>query len=139
MGQGPLTDDEAAEMQLAVEDPQTECKRIFQDAAPASARAIVQISHFGSNERIKLQASLHVIERVLGRVQDNPTKPVDDPYRDMMQDIAGLLTEEAERMRTISDDTEVFDPEEAVRIKPGELTNTHNGLMRDIYKDMGDS
>jgi hypothetical protein len=140
MGLGPLTEDEANELQLVVEDPQTECKRIFQEAAPDAARGVVQLAKFGSNERIKLQASLHILERVLGRVQDNPTKPVDNPYREMMNEITVMLEAEAPGNGYVSNDTEVFDSSQAVRIQPGELghlhghTDTHN--IRDIYKDM---
>ena len=129
MGTGPLSDDEAEQALLALEDESTETKRVFQEAAPDSARAIVRISHFGSNERTRLAASQYVIDRVLGRIQDTATKPVDSPYADVMREIIGELSKEAQIERAVNE----FVHQEAVKPDPGDAR--HQGKIRDIYEE----
>jgi hypothetical protein len=60
-------------LEKAVYGDETEyqmAQRIFRQAAPASAKAIVDIALNGMNERTKLQAATYVVERLMGKVPD---------------------------------------------------------------------
>jgi hypothetical protein len=129
MGTGPLSDEEAEQALVALEDDASETKRVFQEAAADSARAIVRISHFGSNERTKLAASQYVIDRVLGRIQDTPTKPIDSPYASVMRGIIGELKNAAGVDEAVNE----FIHQEAIRPDPGD--KRHQGKISDIYTE----
>lgn len=140
MGIGPLSDEEASQLHVVVEDAQTECKRTFQEAAPDIAREIVKLAKFGSNERIKLQACNMVLDRALGRVQDTPPKPVNNPYGDMMKEVTALLEANAATEGYVLtdpcgvEDDRPIEPKDVGRI----MNDVNTNKIRDIYKDMGD-
>lgn len=99
---GPLTPEELASLQpkgsnsssnssssnpLSIEDddnPITRVKRVFQQAAEVAADEIVRISTNGDTDAIRFKASTYVVERVTGRIQDNPPALEKDPLMDML-------------------------------------------------------
>lgn len=79
----------AMERQMfAEETEETSVRKIFRLNAPAAAAAVVHIALHGSNERLRLDASKYVVERVIGRVGDDvygETNPVDDFISSVIQ------------------------------------------------------
>lgn len=60
-------------LEKAVYGDETEyemAQRIFKQAAPNAAKAIVDIALNGISERTKLQAATYVVERLMGKVPD---------------------------------------------------------------------
>lgn len=66
--------------ELTGETEVQQAQRIFVDAVPIAAEALVRIVRFSDNERNKLQAANLILDRAMGRVQDNPPIMPDDPY-----------------------------------------------------------
>lgn|SRR5690554_3200170 len=58
-------------------------KKIFAEHAAAAASTIAHIAIHGSSERVRLDASKYVVERILGRVGDDVGE--DDPIQKFMQ------------------------------------------------------
>lgn len=91
-----VTDEEleglTLEQTLTGESQQAYAQRIFQDNAVAAAYAITKLAKYGAAERIRLQAAQYVVERVLGRVQDNPPKPEADPYETLLMQCVEAVT-----------------------------------------------
>ena len=57
-------------------------RHIFNEHAPAAAATIAHIAIHGTSERVRLDASKYVVERVLGRVGDDVGTT--DPLKDFM-------------------------------------------------------
>lgn len=68
---------------------------IFKRGVLGAAQTIVDLALMGSSERIRFQAATYVVERVMGRIQDNPPKSDDAPYDTLL----------AECVSSIDDDT----------------------------------
>lgn len=86
-----VTDEElallTAEREVTGESVGDQSQRTFQDAAPLAARELARIARFGTSERNRIVASTYIIDRVLGRVQDNPPQAVDNPYNQLIAEI----------------------------------------------------
>ena len=67
--------------------PEGAVSSIFRENAAAAAQTVVNIALFGKNERTRLAAAQYVVERVVGRVQDNPPVRVDDPFSEFLEKI----------------------------------------------------
>lgn len=76
------------------EGPTDTAQRLFTDYAPAAAQVIVHTAIYSKNERVKLQAAQHILDRAMGRVQDNPPTPPNDPYQMLMAACMRELTAE---------------------------------------------
>lgn len=95
-----------AQIQALVDDPTPidgettaqMAQRLFAEHAVGATASICQMAIYGQSERIRLQAATYVVERVLGRVQDNPPKGADvDPYEALMAECVKFIeTETAE-------------------------------------------
>lgn len=136
MATGPLTPDELAQLDQikALEgNVHDQVNLIFQEAAPDAARAIVQLSKFGSDERIKMQASVHILDRTIGMVKDKPTKLVDNPYKDMMAEVTQLL--ETAAAQQVADApsavgfSEEFDFDLVCESEPTEVSTYYNDII----------
>ena len=69
-------------------------QRLFAEHAVAAAASICQLAIYGNSDRIRMQAATYVVERVLGRVQDNPPKGADvDPYEALMAECVKYIDE----------------------------------------------
>lgn len=73
--------------QVREESDEDATNRIFKENAAAAAQTIANIALFGRNERVRLAAAQYVVERVVGRVQDNPPAPKDDPFSALRDDL----------------------------------------------------
>jgi hypothetical protein len=60
-----------AEMDLDDGDTAVTARRLFKENAPTAALSIIRMATHGSTERIKLDASKYILERVLGKVGDD--------------------------------------------------------------------
>lgn len=85
-----VTDDELARMKLedAVHGNETHEERtlrIFRENAAFAAQSIVALSRRSDSERVRLDASKYVVERVLGRIDDGGA--VADPIEKLLNDI----------------------------------------------------
>lgn len=90
-----VTDEElnllSAERDLTGETTQLQMQRMFQEAGPGAVRNIVRLARFSRDERIQHQASTYIVERVLGRVQDNPPAQVDNPYDKLVAEVVTFV------------------------------------------------
>jgi len=75
------------------ETPEQTANRIFKENLPAAARSIVTLAVNGGSERIKLDASKYVVERIMGRIGEAPDQPEDGPLADLFNVV---LKEEVE-------------------------------------------
>jgi hypothetical protein len=68
-------------------------QRIFTENAPLAAQQIVSIAQHGSTDRIRLEASKYVTDRVLGKIGE-AAKPDEDPFVKFMKEVmANSVTE----------------------------------------------
>jgi hypothetical protein len=109
--EGPVItpDDEAllnSERDFTGETVTQQSQRMFQENAPAAVKSIIMLAKHGTNERIRLQAAQYVVERVLGRVQDNPPKAEDDPYQILLAECVRYIKDEDTDSSTELDTTE---------------------------------
>jgi hypothetical protein len=73
---------------------------IFKRGVLGSAQTIVDLALAGTSERIRFQAAVYVVERVLGRVQDNPPRNDDAPFDNLMAEcVSSMPDEEFARLR----------------------------------------
>jgi hypothetical protein len=54
------------------EDDNSLTRRLFQQAAPLAAQAIIHVAVHGTNERTKLTAAQYVVDRVCGKPGNDP-------------------------------------------------------------------
>ena len=88
----PLSDDELQMMQQEITltkemtglDGNTQARKILQDGVVSAARSVVGLALHADKESVRFQAAVYVLERNLGRLQDNPPAPVEDPYMDIV-------------------------------------------------------
>jgi hypothetical protein len=65
-------------------------RRLFKENAPTAALSIIRMATHGSTERIKLDASKYVLERVLGKVGDDGEDvitPIDEVLKGLVHDV----------------------------------------------------
>lgn len=67
---------------------------IFKQGVLGAARTIVDLALAGSSERIRFQAATYVVERVLGRVQDNPPKSDDEPMDELLAECVSTMSDQ---------------------------------------------
>lgn len=72
------------ERELLGESEQSHAKRIFKEHLVPAAFSIAHIACFSTNEKLRLDAAKYVVERNLGRIQDDPPKQDDDPYEKLL-------------------------------------------------------
>jgi hypothetical protein len=60
-----------AEMDLDDGDTAVTARRLFKENAPTAALSIIRMATHGSTERIKLDASKYILERVLGKIGED--------------------------------------------------------------------
>jgi hypothetical protein len=60
----------AAATALSLASPTRTAEQIFKDSAPDAAQQIVNLSLNAENERVRLDASKYVVDRVMGRVAE---------------------------------------------------------------------
>ncbi len=58
--------------------------RLFKESLLPVAAAVVHTALFGRNERTKLTAQQMILDRTMGRVQDNPPEPERDPFKELL-------------------------------------------------------
>jgi hypothetical protein len=63
--------------------------RMFRQNLVPAVRSLTQIALHSSNEKLRADASKYIIERNLGRVQDNPPAPTHDPMQDLYNAVFG--------------------------------------------------
>ena len=61
------------------ETPAQTARRLMHENGPGAALSIIHIALYGSNERLRLDASKYVVDRVLGRVGDDVNQGEDSP------------------------------------------------------------
>lgn len=69
------------------ESPEQTMMRLFKENGPIAALSICQISQHSPNERLRLDASKYVMDRVLGRIGDADTTIESDPLEDLLSKI----------------------------------------------------
>lgn len=67
---------------------------IFKRGVLGAAQTIVDLAVAGSSERIRYQAATYVIDRVMGRVQDNPPKDEDAPFDKLMAECVSNIPDD---------------------------------------------
>jgi hypothetical protein len=67
---------------------------IFKRGVLGAAQTIVDLAVAGSSERIRYQAATYVIDRVMGRVQDNPPKNEDEPFEKLMAECVSSIPDD---------------------------------------------
>jgi hypothetical protein len=72
------------------ESEESRARRLFRENSPAAALSITHMAMHGSNERIRLDASKYVIERVLGRVGDDAYDGEKSPIESFVNDVIGF-------------------------------------------------
>ena len=86
----PLTDSDiealAMERSLTEETEAQHAKRIFREHLVPAALSIAHLAVFGTNDKLRLDAAKYVVERNLGRIQDDPPKQDDDPYEALIRE-----------------------------------------------------
>ncbi len=70
--------------------PEVLARQIFRDNLPLAAASIVHLSQFGNNERIRLQASQYVVDRVLGKSEAVAGVGEVDPWKVLIADALRL-------------------------------------------------
>jgi hypothetical protein len=82
-----------------IEDEQDERRaadRIFRESLPMSAKSITHLAAFGTTERIRLQASQYVVDRVMGKIRDATSLDgTEDPFLDLLGAVQVSNEEEA--------------------------------------------
>jgi len=76
-------------------DPKKTAELIFNDNVALAAQSLVHSAIHSDNEKIRLDASRYIIERVLGRLGDNKDTTV-DPLQELMNEamkVAGNVLE----------------------------------------------
>lgn len=69
---------------LRMEDEVTAANRIFREHTVHVAGALVQSALFGTSPRIRLEAQKIILDRVLGRVQDQEVVKEKDPFKELL-------------------------------------------------------
>lgn len=81
-------------------------QRILRNNLVASIHSVTKMALNSANERIRLAAAQYVIERNMGRVQDNAPPPADDPIADLLGSVVSEVDMEAIRELATSDGDE---------------------------------
>lgn len=76
-----LLEDETA---LTEESAETRAQRLFRENLVGAAYSIVDLALNSPSEKLRLSASTYVVERTMGRVQDNPPAPPADPFKELL-------------------------------------------------------
>lgn len=125
----PLTQEELLAMQTDIQDTklatglsgEEQARLVLQNALPEAARSLVQLALHADKESVRMQSTIHILDRGLGRVQDNPPTPVEDPFIQLMADCA----------RTVVYPEHSTDPDlRPVKVQPGELSSDALGNPR---------
>jgi hypothetical protein len=66
-------------------DSRATVKRIFREAGPAAAAAVVHVAKFSTNEKNRLQAAQYVVERNIGKIGDDDLE--DDPLAALLGNV----------------------------------------------------
>lgn len=69
---------------LTTESPESQTQRLFRENVVGAAYSIVDLALNSPSERLRLNAAQYVVERAIGRVQDNPPAPPVDPFTDLL-------------------------------------------------------
>lgn len=96
---GPIITDEEeafllAEREHTGESEVSQSTRLFRENAPAAVKTIIMLAKHGKSERTRLQAATYVVERILGRVQDNPPTNEDNPYDKLVAECVMFVNEQ---------------------------------------------
>lgn len=67
---------------------------IFKRGVLGAAQTIVELAVAGTSERIKYQAATYVVDRVMGRIQDNPPKNEDEPFDKLLAECVSTMSQE---------------------------------------------
>lgn len=71
-------------------------KRLFKEASPRAALSIIHMAAHSQNERIRLDASKYITERVLGPASSPASEGESDtPLEDLLGDIVGQIEQYA--------------------------------------------
>lgn len=63
--------------------------RMFRQNLVPAVRSLTQIALHSNSEKLRVDASKYIIERNLGRIQDNPPAPTHDPLADLYNAVYG--------------------------------------------------
>lgn len=74
------------------ETPEQTANRIFKENLPNAARSIATLAMKGATERVRLDASKYIVERIMGKLGDAGTDPEDGPLTDLF---GSVIREEA--------------------------------------------
>lgn len=74
------------------ETPEATANRIFKENLPNAARSIATLAMRGGTERVRLDASKYIVERIMGRIGDAQENPEDGPLADLF---TAVVREEA--------------------------------------------
>lgn len=62
-------------------------RRLFKENSASAALQIIHVSHHGTNERTRLDASKYIVERVLGKIGDDKFEGEKNPLEALMEGV----------------------------------------------------
>lgn len=68
------------------EDEMKATRRLFKESAPGAAMSIIHLSMYAEHDRVRLDASKYVVERVLGPTGSD-TSDADNPLENLLADV----------------------------------------------------
>lgn len=66
-------------------------QRVMRQNLLGAVQSVSKLALYSQNERVRLASAQYIIERNMGRVQDNAPAPVDDPIEALLADVVGEL------------------------------------------------
>lgn len=69
------------------EDPETTARRLLRENVTSAVMQIARTATHGSTDRIRLEASKYIVERVLGRVGDDSFEGAKGPVETFIDDV----------------------------------------------------
>jgi hypothetical protein len=70
-------------------------RRLLREAAPQAALSLIHMATHGSTERVRMDASKYVLERVLGKVGDDAYGAASSPLESFLQNMTSAAEEHA--------------------------------------------
>lgn len=123
---------------LTGQDGNTQARKILQDGVVNAARSVVSLAMHADKESVRFQAAVYVLERNLGRIQDNPPTPVEDPYMDLVERCIEKVYEEEPNLALVP---VTATPEEAPNLESVALTEQDEArqILHDAMPDIFDA
>jgi len=90
------SDLEALKMERSLdptESAELRARRLFRENLDTAVMGIIKTAAHATNERLRFDAQKYVVERILGRVGDDPF--VDDPVSELLKDVITYVEDHA--------------------------------------------